>query len=102
MEATKRSNSEKTEKTMNELGTAVRQGEELLEQGAAETTSELRAKLQAAIDKAKALYERLEEKTVAAAKTTDRAVHQHPYEAMGVAFGVGLLIGVLAARSRRD
>ncbi len=102
MEATKRSNSEKTEKTMHDLGSAVRQGEELLEQETVETTSELRAILQAAIDKAKAMYERLEEKTVATAKATDRAIHQHPYESMGIAFGVGLLIGVLAARSRRD
>lgn len=104
MEA-KRSNSEKTEQTLHDLGTAVREGETLLETAtdeASETTSALRARLQAAIDKAKALYERLEDKTVAAAKATDRTVREHPYEAMGMAFGIGLLIGVLAARSRRE
>ena len=101
MEA-KLGNSEKAEKTMHDLGSAVREGQALLEGDAGETTSELRAKLQAAVDKAKALYDRLEEKSVAAAKATDRAVREHPYEAMGLAFGVGLLIGVLAARSRRE
>ena len=63
--------------------------------------SEIRARLEAAVEKAKAACERLEEKTVAAAKATDKVVREHPYQALGIAFGVGVLIGVLAARSRR-
>ena len=62
----------------------------------------IRAKLESAIEKAKDACERLEEKTVAAAKTADKAVRTHPYQAMGIAFGMGLLVGVLATRSRRD
>lgn len=62
----------------------------------------IRAKLESAIAKAKDACERLEEKTVAAAKTADKAVRTHPYQALGIAFGVGLLVGVLATRSRRD
>jgi ElaB/YqjD/DUF883 family membrane-anchored ribosome-binding protein len=62
----------------------------------------IRAKLESAIEKAKDACERLEEKTVAAAKTADKAVRTHPYQALGIAFGVGLLVGVLATRSRRD
>jgi ElaB/YqjD/DUF883 family membrane-anchored ribosome-binding protein len=60
--------------------------------------SKLRAKLEAATEKAKAACERLEEKTAAAAKVTDTAVREHPYSAAGIAFGVGIIIGVLAAR----
>ena len=33
-----------------------------------------------------------------AARTTDLAVHSHPYGAMGIAAAAGLLIGFLAAR----
>lgn len=33
-----------------------------------------------------------------AARAADRAVHDHPYGAMGLAAAVGLLIGVLVAR----
>ena len=102
MEAVKRGDNEKT---LRDLGTAVREGEELLNAAAGEQGEKgraLRAKLEAAVEKAKALYERLEEKTVAAAKAADQTVREHPYQAMGIAFGVGLLIGVLAARSRRD
>ena len=62
----------------------------------------LRAKLEATVEKAKAAYERLEEKTVAAAKATDKTVRDHPYPAIGIAFGLGLLVGVLAVQSRRD
>ncbi len=59
------------------------------------------AKLEDAIEKAKGVCQRLEQKTVVAAKTADKTVRTHPYPAMGIAFGVGLLIGVLAMRSRR-
>lgn len=62
----------------------------------------IRAKLENAIGKAKDACERLEEKTLAAAKSADTVVRTHPYPAIGIAFGVGLLVGVLAMRSRRD
>jgi ElaB/YqjD/DUF883 family membrane-anchored ribosome-binding protein len=65
-----------------------------------EPVSEVRARLAAAIESAKATCKRLEEKTVLAAKTTDRAIRQHPYESIGVGFGLGLLIGVLVARKQ--
>ena len=42
-----------------------------------------------AVEKAKAMYERLEEKTIEAAKATDKTIRAHPYEAIGIAFGVG-------------
>jgi ElaB/YqjD/DUF883 family membrane-anchored ribosome-binding protein len=65
-------------------------------------TGELRAKLVAAIEKAKDVCDRLQEQTVAAAKASDKAVREHPYQAVGVAFGLGLLVGLLVARGRRD
>ena len=38
------------------------------------------------------------EKAKEAARTTDDAVHEHPYGAMGIAAAAGLLIGFLIAR----
>ncbi len=61
-----------------------------------------RTRLEAATEKAKELCERLEEKTVEAAKVTDRAIREYPYESIAIAFGVGLVIGLLAVWSRRD
>jgi ElaB/YqjD/DUF883 family membrane-anchored ribosome-binding protein len=63
---------------------------------------ELRTKLEAAVEKAKAVCERLEQKTIEAAKVTDKTIREHPYQAIGIGFGLGLLIGVLAARCRHD
>ena len=34
----------------------------------------------------------------ASARATDRAIREHPYESIGIAFGVGVLIGVLINR----
>ena len=102
MEAAKHGDSEKT---LHDLGAAVREGEEMLNAAGGETGEKgraLRAKLETAVEKAKALYERLEEKTIAAAKAAAQTVREHPYQAIGIAFGVGVLIGVLAARRRRD
>jgi ElaB/YqjD/DUF883 family membrane-anchored ribosome-binding protein len=62
--------------------------------------NETQAKLESAIERAKVACQRLEEKTVAAAKATDKVVREHPYQAIGIGFGIGILIGVLAARSR--
>jgi ElaB/YqjD/DUF883 family membrane-anchored ribosome-binding protein len=73
---------------------------EVTETGDNEKT-ELRARLEAAIEKAKVACQNLEEKTVAAAKATDKAVREHPYQSVGIAFGVGVLVGVLVARCRR-
>ena len=61
---------------------------------------ELRVKLEGAIERAKDLCERLQDQTTAAAKATDKTIREHPYQAIGIAFGVGLLIGVLVSRSR--
>ena len=63
---------------------------------------EARAKLEGLIDKAKEAGKRLQEQTAAAAKATDQVIRDKPYHAMGVAFGVGVLVGVLAMWGRRD
>ncbi|MEI7936200.1 MAG: hypothetical protein WCK27_05875 [Verrucomicrobiota bacterium] len=63
---------------------------------------DLRAKLEAATEKAKEVCQRLQDETVVAAKSADKAVREHPYQAIGVAFGLGVLIGVVVTRCRRD
>jgi len=93
------------EKALDDLGKAVREGEQMLEAAEGEPGEKgraLRAKLEAAIEKAKDLCDRLQDKTLEAAKVTDKTIREHPYESIGIAFGLGLLVGVLAMRSRRD
>jgi ElaB/YqjD/DUF883 family membrane-anchored ribosome-binding protein len=64
--------------------------------------SDIRAKLQAATEKAKEVCQRLQEETAAAMKSADKLVHEHPYQSVGIAFGVGVLLGVLAGRCRHN
>jgi ElaB/YqjD/DUF883 family membrane-anchored ribosome-binding protein len=63
---------------------------------------QIRANLENVIEKAKDVCERLQNQTAAAAKATDKTVREHPYEAIGVAFGLGVLIGFLVCRRRGD
>lgn len=65
---------------------------------AGDKMTELRGRLTSTLESAKATYRRIEEKTVAGAKVADKTIREHPYESIGVAFGVGLLIGVLVGR----
>ena len=63
---------------------------------------QVRAKLEEVMEKAQEVCQRLQEQTTNAAKVTDKTIREHPYQAVGIAFGVGLLVGVLVSRSRRD
>jgi ElaB/YqjD/DUF883 family membrane-anchored ribosome-binding protein len=65
---------------------------------AGEKVGEARKRLAAALDRAKQIAATVRDKTVAGAKATDEAVHEHPYQAMAIALGVGMIIGYLAAR----
>jgi ElaB/YqjD/DUF883 family membrane-anchored ribosome-binding protein len=89
------------EKLMADLKTLTRDAEALMQATAGqagEKVSELRQRLSAALESAKATCHRLEERAIAGAKAADRAIREHPYESIGVAFGLGLLIGVLIGR----
>lgn len=90
-----------TDRLVSDLKTVTKDAEDLLQTVAGETANgahEMRRRLSAAIESAKETYHRLEEKAVAGAKATDKVIRTHPYESLGVAFGVGLLVGVLVAR----
>ena len=65
---------------------------------AGEKVSEARKRLAAALERGKEIYGRVKEKAVEGAKAADEAVHEHPYQAIGIAFGVGALLGYLVAR----
>jgi ElaB/YqjD/DUF883 family membrane-anchored ribosome-binding protein len=68
----------------------------------AESTEEhvtaARKRLSAAFDSGKKFVGQVKDKAVEGAKATDVAVHQHPYPAIGIAIGVGALVGFLLAR----
>ncbi len=65
---------------------------------AEEKVVEARKRLTAAIEKGKETWNSVQEKAVAGAKVTDQVIRDHPYQSIGVALGVGALIGFLLSR----
>ncbi len=92
---------ESTEKLLEDLKEVVRDGEELLRAGAeelGERGAAAREKLAAALEVAKETQQRLQERAVAGAKAADTYIRKNPYQTIGIAFGVGLLLGLYTAR----
>ena len=63
-----------------------------------EKVREARPRLTSSIESARESYADVEAKAREGAQATDKIIRQHPYESLGIAFGVGLLIGVLVTR----
>jgi ElaB/YqjD/DUF883 family membrane-anchored ribosome-binding protein len=92
---------EANEKLARDLKQVMCDAEDLLKATAGpagEKISEVRTRLAGALESARATSAHLQDKTVQAAKATDRVIREHPYESIGIAFGVGLLVGVLMNR----
>ena len=90
-----------TKATSNDMGTLAEDARALMAATAdvaGEKVTEARKRLAAALDRGKEIYDRVRDKAVEGAKATDEAVHEHPYQAIGIAFGVGALIGYVVAR----
>jgi ElaB/YqjD/DUF883 family membrane-anchored ribosome-binding protein len=93
------------ERVMADMRALARDAESLLRATAddvGEKAKEARTRLMAAVEKAKTTYTEMQaqglESARVAAQKADQTIRAHPYESLGVAFGVGLLIGVLVRR----
>jgi ElaB/YqjD/DUF883 family membrane-anchored ribosome-binding protein len=93
------------EKFMTDIKTVLADAEDLLKQ-AANTTGERASELS---DKALALLKQAKEKasdvqvvvvekSKQAARVTDDYVHDHPWQAVGIAAGIGVVVGLLLNR----
>jgi ElaB/YqjD/DUF883 family membrane-anchored ribosome-binding protein len=60
---------------MEDIKAVVRDGEELLKAGASN----------------------VKEKAILGAQRTDQAIRQSPYQTIGIVFGVGIIVGLLAS-----
>jgi ElaB/YqjD/DUF883 family membrane-anchored ribosome-binding protein len=65
---------------------------------AGEKVGEARKRLAAALDSAKEIAGRVRDKAVEGAKAADQAVRDKPYHAIGIAFGVGAIVGYFVMR----
>jgi ElaB/YqjD/DUF883 family membrane-anchored ribosome-binding protein len=90
-----------TERLLQDLKAVVQDGEDLLRAGAhnlSERGVAARERLTAALEAAKQTRVRLEQRARAGAQEADRVIREHPYQSIGIAFGVGMLLGILVNR----
>lgn len=63
-----------------------------------EKAREARTRLAASLDNCKSSLQVVEDKALASARAADKVIRDHPYQSIGLSFGIGLLIGVLVTR----
>ncbi len=93
------------DKLMNDLRVVISDAEELLRMTADEAgagAADLRGRIQARMNQAKVELLNLQEVAVAKVKAaghaTDEFVHENPWKSIGIAAGVGLVVGLLVSR----
>jgi ElaB/YqjD/DUF883 family membrane-anchored ribosome-binding protein len=93
------------EKLLEDFNALIAEAEQLLKSVASEggdKANSLRVKMEENLRAAKSRLKDVEgavvEKTRAAAHATDDYVHDHPWQAIGVAAGIGVVIGLLLNR----
>jgi len=93
------------EKLVDEFGAVLAEAEEMLKKAATETgekAKDLRSQVEAKLLHAKLALQEIEgqalDQAKAAARATDDYVHDHPWQAIGIAAGIGLAVGMLMNR----
>ncbi|HEY8521378.1 MAG TPA: DUF883 family protein [Gammaproteobacteria bacterium] len=90
-----------TEQLIEDLNTVVRDAEDLLRATASETGAkieEARARVERSVREARERLAGLEEEALRLAEDADRYVRANPWQAVGIAAGVALLLGLLLNR----
>lgn len=87
---------------INDLKALLHEAEQALgetTEQAGEKFEQLRERLRHALDQGRDSFEHLREEASRRARQADSLIRENPYYAIGVAAGVGALIGILVARS---
>jgi ElaB/YqjD/DUF883 family membrane-anchored ribosome-binding protein len=90
-----------TESITNEMAQIAEHARELVSATAdvaGGKVTEARKRLMAALENSKEIYGCVREKAVKGAKAADDVIREHPYQAIGVALGVGAVLGFLISR----
>ena len=65
---------------------------------AGERVAEARHRVTTALAKGRETWHHLQENAIEHAKATDECIREHPYQTIGIAFGLGTLVGFLLSR----
>jgi ElaB/YqjD/DUF883 family membrane-anchored ribosome-binding protein len=86
------------ERLIHDLRTLVHDAEELIQATGRDVSARSKEQLIGALERFKDTCQRVEKEAVSVARSTDRIIREHPYPSIGIAFGVGVLLGVLITR----
>lgn len=84
----------------NEAGDIVQDELDDLKNASQEWKNKARAAGTAAWDATKATCQEIQDRTIEYSKVTDRAIREKPYAALGIAFGIGMLMGLLVTNAK--
>jgi ElaB/YqjD/DUF883 family membrane-anchored ribosome-binding protein len=90
-----------TEKLVTDLRRVVQDSEEIIKATTgdlADKSGDMRERLAHTVQAAKDAAWKIEQKGVACAKATDKAIRENPYKSLAIAFAVGALAGYLLKR----
>jgi ElaB/YqjD/DUF883 family membrane-anchored ribosome-binding protein len=90
------------DKLAGEIESLLQNAEELVQSTGSQLPAEERQRLGELLARLKSSAAEFRIQAVNGLKATDRVIRKHPYQSAGIALGVGLLVGVLVGRSRRD
>jgi ElaB/YqjD/DUF883 family membrane-anchored ribosome-binding protein len=91
----------RTEKLIDDIRNVATHAEELLESTSGQLNEKARAarlRLNGSLDSARRSCEELQAKAAAGLETTEDAIKTHPYQTVGLALGVGLILGAFLSR----
>ncbi len=99
--------SKKTEEIARDLRNLISEAEEILSSDKLSRHSEnaiagLRQQFRTAQDELANVYGDARRKVASGAKTADVAIRAHPYQSLGMVFGIGLVAGVLLGRISKE
>jgi len=89
------------DKLLDDLRLVISDAEELLRMTAGEvgdSTAELRGRIQSRLQEARVELAGLQDAATAQVKVADEFVHEHPWQSIGIAAAIGVVVGLLIAR----
>ena len=86
------------DKLAEDVSLLLQDAEALVQASGANLSNAAKAKLESTLARVKTRGERIKQQTLAGARATDRVIRQHPYQSLGMVFGLGFLLGALLRR----
>ncbi|HUR59970.1 MAG TPA: hypothetical protein VM029_19770 [Opitutaceae bacterium] len=98
--------SETPEQLVEHISRLMSEAEAMLARPVAEQAqgklADIKARLEDARERLGEIYTKARQNVIAGAKYTDETIRANPYQSIGIALGVGVLLGVLIGRSTNN